>query len=153
MDLLNSIYSKDFEFKSSKEAWTNTQCAQCTGNCWGAEEAFWWSHMVCLLIMLFIHFCINLIVYQLFLLVLACLSIRIFLSNWCLNQIFLGKPEDPVFSVMHKGNSYKLWWRPERLTYRWRIETSLYGVHSGKCIAPCSFLLIELSKIFGGLFL
>lgn len=65
--------------------------------------------MVCLLIMLFIHFCINLIVYQLFLLVLACLSIRIFLSNfWCLNQIFWGKPEDPVFSVMHKGNSYKL---------------------------------------------
>ena len=51
-------------------------------------------------------------------------------------RFFWGKPEDPVFSVMHKGNSHKLWWRPERLTYRWRVETSLNGVQSGNVSLP-----------------
>jgi len=82
VDILNSIYSKRFwRLKSSKEAWTSTQCVQCPGNCWGA-----WGFLV-VSYGLFIGYVIYTFLhqsncaYQLFLLVLACLSKRIFLSN------------------------------------------------------------------------
>ena len=149
VDLLNSIYSKRFwRLKSSKEAWANTQWVQCTGNCWGA-----WGFLV-VSYGLFIDYVIYTFLHQSDCVPALPFGVSMFVyKNFSfqlgvLIRFFWGKPEDPVFSVMHKGNSYKLWWRSERLVYRWRIETSLYGVHSGKCIAPCSFLLIELSKIF-----
>lgn len=81
VDLLNSIYSKRFwRLKSSKEAWPNTQC-ECTGTCWEAWGFLVASYSLIIDYVIYTFLHQSDCVYQHFLLVLACLSIRIFLSN------------------------------------------------------------------------